>query len=86
MLALIRKTCSACRRALLAAACSWSLLAGVGAGGSAAAVGAAVSSDPVFKALLIDGRTVSGRLVSLGPGAITLASAEGPRTSCRSTV
>jgi len=38
---------------------------------------APVSSDPVFKGLLLDGRTVSGRIVSLGPGAIRLASAEG---------
>ena len=38
---------------------------------------APVSSDPVFKALLTDGGTVSGRLVSLGPGAITLATADG---------
>ena len=36
-----------------------------------------VSSDPAFKALLIDGRTVSGRLVSLGPGAIKLMSTDG---------
>jgi hypothetical protein len=36
-----------------------------------------VSSDPVFKALLANGGTVSGRVVSLGPGAITLATAEG---------
>ena len=35
--------------------------------------------DPVFSALLLDGSTQSGRLVSLGPGAITLASAEGAR-------
>ncbi len=33
--------------------------------------------DPVFKALLIDGRRVSGRIVSLGPGAIKLASTDG---------
>jgi NPCBM/NEW2 domain len=35
--------------------------------------------DPIFRALLLDGRTQTGRLVSLGPGAITLASAEGAR-------
>ncbi len=39
--------------------------------------GTPVSSDPVFKALLADGGTVAGRLVSLGPGAITLATADG---------
>jgi hypothetical protein len=31
----------------------------------------------VFKGLLVDGRTVTGRIVALGPGAIRLASAEG---------
>jgi hypothetical protein len=35
--------------------------------------------DPAFSALLLDGTTASGRLVSLGPGVITLASAEGAR-------
>jgi hypothetical protein len=35
------------------------------------------SSDPVFKAVLADGSTVSGSIVSFGPEAITLASAEG---------
>jgi hypothetical protein len=35
--------------------------------------------DPAFTAVLLDGRTTSGRLVSLGPGVITLASAEGAR-------
>jgi hypothetical protein len=38
---------------------------------------APVSSDPVFKALLTDGGAVSGRVVSFGPGAIKLATAEG---------
>jgi hypothetical protein len=36
-------------------------------------------AEPVFHALLLDGRTESGRLVSLGPGAITLASEEGAK-------
>ena len=40
---------------------------------------ATAQPDPVFTALLLDGRTESGRLVSLGPGAITLASAEGAK-------
>ena len=39
----------------------------------------ASQSDPVFTALLLDGRTVAGRVISLGPGAITLASAEGAK-------
>ncbi len=38
---------------------------------------APVPSDPVFKALLLDGQVVSGRIVSLGPGIIRLASSEG---------
>lgn len=42
-------------------------------------VATASQSDPVFSALMLDGRTDSGRLVSLGPGAITLASAEGAK-------
>jgi hypothetical protein len=42
-----------------------------------AGLDAPVSSDPVFKGLLIDGRSVSGRIVALGPGAIRLTSAEG---------
>ena len=37
------------------------------------------SRIPSSAALLLDGRTQSGRLVSLGPAAITLASAEGAR-------
>jgi hypothetical protein len=39
--------------------------------------GAASSSESVFTALLTDGRTVSGQIVSLGPGAVKLSSAEG---------
>lgn len=60
---------------LMAAACCVVLFPAIG-GGSLAA-GAAISADSSFKALLIDGQTVSGRLVSLGPGAIKLVSAEG---------
>ena len=41
--------------------------------------GTVSQSDPVFGALMLDGRATSGRLVSLGPGAITLASAEGAK-------
>jgi hypothetical protein len=51
----------------------------VGLWSTAAAASSPVSSDPVFKALLIDGRTISGRIVSLGDDAITLAAAEGAR-------
>jgi NPCBM/NEW2 domain len=36
--------------------------------------GVASSSEPVFTALLIDGQTVSGRLVALGPAEIKLSS------------
>jgi NPCBM/NEW2 domain len=71
------KTCSPCRRVLVVAALSITLCAGGGPRAGAATSGAAVS-DPMFKAQLVDGRTVSGRIASLGPGAITLASAEGP--------
>jgi len=41
------------------------------------AVGARSSSDPVFTALLIDGRTLAGRILSLGPKAIRIQSADG---------
>jgi hypothetical protein len=40
---------------------------------------ASSSSDPVFKALLVDGRSLSGRVVSLGAGGVTLLSTEGAR-------
>jgi hypothetical protein len=53
------------------------LLGGLPRAGAGAGSARAVSSDPVFKALLLDGRTVSGRIVSLGPAAIRLASAGG---------
>jgi NPCBM/NEW2 domain len=39
--------------------------------------GASSSSDPAFNALLIDGRTVSGQIVSLDQRAVKLRSAEG---------
>src|SRR5262245_48070693 len=38
-----------------------------------------VSSDPVFQALLTDGRTLSGRLVSFDASAITLATQDGAK-------
>jgi hypothetical protein len=38
---------------------------------------APASSDPVFTALLVDGRTVAGRITSLGPHAIRIQSADG---------
>ncbi|HKI21581.1 MAG TPA: NPCBM/NEW2 domain-containing protein [Isosphaeraceae bacterium] len=41
------------------------------------AAGASTSSDPVFTALLIDGRTLAGRILSLGPKAIRIQSADG---------
>jgi NPCBM/NEW2 domain len=39
--------------------------------------GTLVSSDPVFTALLVDGRTLAGRILSLGPSAIRIQSADG---------
>ncbi|MGP0061966.1 MAG: NPCBM/NEW2 domain-containing protein, partial [Isosphaeraceae bacterium] len=36
-----------------------------------------VSSDPVFKALMVDGKESSGRIASFGPDAITIASDDG---------
>ncbi len=49
------------------------------AGAAPVAGGGTAQPDPSFTALLLDGRTESGRLVSLGPGVITLASAEGAK-------
>ncbi len=53
------------------------LLPGLTWEGPRAKAGAVISSDSIFKALLNDGETVSGRLVSLGPGAIKLVSPDG---------
>ncbi len=41
------------------------------------AVAGSISSDSLFKALTIDGRTFSGRLIGLGPGALKLLTADG---------
>jgi NPCBM/NEW2 domain len=73
----LEKQCSACIRIVRAVVCSMFLFPGIGVGGSVALAGTLASSDPAFKALLIDGRTVSGRLVSLGPGAIKVMSIDG---------
>jgi hypothetical protein len=68
------------RRALFWAGSFIGLFVGFGGVGTAAFAGSLASSDPVFKSLAIDGRTVSGRLVSLGPGPIRLAVTDG--TTC----
>jgi NPCBM/NEW2 domain len=57
--------------------CSMLFFPGIGVAGSAVLAGALASSDPTFKALLTDGSTIPGRLVSLGPGAIKLMSSDG---------
>jgi hypothetical protein len=57
-----------------------SLLAGLVDPGSAmAAEGSPVSSDPIFQAVLVDGRALSGRIVKIDAGAITLAAQDGAR-------
>jgi hypothetical protein len=48
-------------------------------GRAVAAFGSPVSSDPVFQALLIDGRTVSGRIASFDARAMTLATRQGQK-------
>ncbi len=53
--------------------------AGISSRGHAGSSSSLSQPDPVYNALLLDGRTVSGRIISLGPGAITLASAEGAK-------
>jgi len=55
------------------------LVSVVGPIATAWAGSAPVSSDPLFHALLIDGRTLSGRIVSFEAGAITLATSEGAK-------
>src|SRR5262249_33691893 len=50
-----------------------------GPGSIGFAGGSPVSSDPVFQALLTDGRTLSGRLVSFDAGGITLATEDGAK-------
>jgi len=55
------------------------VLAGISLPPVGARAARAASSDPVFKALLVDGRTLSGRLVKLGSAAVTLVSAEGAK-------
>jgi hypothetical protein len=65
------------RQRRVLAACRVSLAIGIACSGPAAGGSAAASSDPVFKALLIDGRTASGRLISLGPGSVRLMSGDG---------
>jgi hypothetical protein len=40
-----------------------------------------VSSDPIFKALMVDGRSSSGRIISFEPDAITVATKEGTKES-----
>src|SRR4029077_10721825 len=48
-----------------------------------AAGGSPVSSDPLFSALLVDGRTLFGRIVSLDEAAITLATKQGEKEELR---
>ncbi len=40
-----------------------------------------VSSDPIFKALMVDGRSPSGRIISFDPDAITIATKDGTQES-----
>src|SRR5262245_51096380 len=49
----------------------------VGLGSRGSATSSPVSSDPVYKALLVDGRTLEGRIVSFNPGSIMLAGTDG---------
>ena len=67
----------ACPRMLRVAAFHALAVFYLGVMSPAARAGEAISSDPTFKALLTDGQTVSGRLDSLGPGAVKLVSTDG---------
>lgn len=66
-------------RGLVASSLSVVLVVGLAAVSSGGSASTTSQSDPVFNAVLLDGRTVTGRIVSLGPGPITLASAEGAK-------
>lgn len=66
-------------RRVVATALGLALFAGVSLRPSALHAARAASADPVFRALLLDGRTLSGRIVELGRTAVTLVSAEGAR-------
>jgi hypothetical protein len=68
---------AAARSGIFASAFLLALLGGLTPAVAGTEPDAPVSSDPVFNGLLIDGQVVSGRIVSLGPGAIRLVSAEG---------
>src|SRR3954451_23939564 len=66
-------------RALTAIGAVWLMVSVVGPITTAGAGSSPVSSDPLFHALLIDGRALSGRIVSFEAGAITVATKEGAR-------
>ena len=66
-------------RAWFSRASSWALAFAMSPCSFGRPADTTAQADPVFNALMLDGRTQSGRLVSLGPGAITLASAEGAK-------
>jgi hypothetical protein len=77
LLCFLEKECPNRRRDLLLTACAVGLFAGLAVASPRVLAATAASSDPVFKAILIDGQTVSGRLASLGPGAVRLVSNDG---------
>ena len=64
---------------LIAASLGLVLAIGIAPAGLGGPAEKSSQSEPVFNALLLSGRTESGRLVSLGPGAITLASTLGAK-------
>jgi hypothetical protein len=65
-------------RQALALVAAWSLLAGQGAAPPVSG-GPTVPSDPLFSALLVDGKTVTGRIRQIGQaGDVTLVPPEGP--------
>jgi NPCBM/NEW2 domain len=74
-----RRTIPSSHRLVIATTLGLALIVGIPSLGSEALETRADSSDPVFKALLLDGRTLAGRIVSVGSGAITLVSAEGAK-------
>jgi NPCBM/NEW2 domain-containing protein len=70
---------SLCPRGLVYASLWWAMAVALAPSSFARPADSTAQDGPVFSAVMLDGRTQSGRLVSLGPGAMTLASAEGAK-------
>ncbi len=79
MLGIISCLLDSCRRGFVSVVVAGAVFLFGTAPASADSERAPVSSDPVFQALMIDGRAPSGRIVTFEPDAITVASKEGTK-------